>query len=170
MIIPIKSHMHLGPHVVIRILLTVSPRLCFTSPWLFCNNQSVLLSPFTFHPSPDPPPSWQLSECSLYLWVCFCSACLIILFFEIELLMAWYLLPFYCSYLYLLLKKRSLIFHVTLVWWWCTPLTFTCLVSSLYALRFSTLSWPLSPVILSLFKMKILLCLRKKICCNVFWL
>ena len=30
------------------------------SPWLFCNNQFVLLNPFTF-PSPNSPAFWQLS-------------------------------------------------------------------------------------------------------------
>ena len=47
--------------LVITILLSVSMRFYF-----FCFN------PFTFFTQfPNPPPLWQLSICSLYLWVCF---------------------------------------------------------------------------------------------------
>ena len=57
--------------------------LYFTSPWLFCNYQFVLLNSLTFFSQPlNPPPIWQPSKCSLYQWVCFCSACLFILLFR----------------------------------------------------------------------------------------
>ena len=38
----------MAPHIVIRILLTIFPVLYFTSPWLFCNCQFVLLNPFFY--------------------------------------------------------------------------------------------------------------------------
>ena len=80
---PDKSHTHLTPHTVIRILLSLFPMLHFTSLWLFCNNQFVLLNAFTFFThSTKPPFIWQLSICSLYLWVFFYSASLFILFFR----------------------------------------------------------------------------------------
>ena len=42
--------------------------LYFTSLWLFCTYQSVLLNPFTFFTqTPGHPPRWQPSVCSLYL-------------------------------------------------------------------------------------------------------
>ena len=72
-----KSHIHLTPSIVIRLLLTIFPMLYFTSPWLFFNNQWVFLDLFTFftHPS-NPSPIWQWSKHYLYLRFCFCSACL----------------------------------------------------------------------------------------------
>ena len=45
---PSISSPHLAPHTVITILLTVFPMLYFTTLWLFCNYQFVLLNPFTF--------------------------------------------------------------------------------------------------------------------------
>ena len=56
-----------------------------TSPWLFCYYQSVLLNSFTFflpHPS-NTPPIWQPSKHSMYLWICFCSACLFCYIFNV---------------------------------------------------------------------------------------
>ena len=61
-------------------LLTTFPTLYVTSPWLLCNSQSVLLSPFTFslnRPTPPPPPSNPLGPymllqrvrlCVFFLW------------------------------------------------------------------------------------------------------
>ena len=67
MVFPGKSSVHLTPYVVVTILLTVFPLLYFTSLWLFCNYQFVLLNSFTFftHPS-NLPLNWQMSKCSLY--------------------------------------------------------------------------------------------------------
>ena len=45
------------------------PMQYFISPWLFYNNQFVLLNPFTY--PPDPAPIWQPSKSFLYLWVGF---------------------------------------------------------------------------------------------------
>ena len=65
-------------------LHAIFPILYFTSPWLFCNYHFVLLNPFTFFThtpmpaTPPPPLTWQPSKRSLYLWFCFCSACLIL--------------------------------------------------------------------------------------------
>lgn len=44
--------------------------LYFSSPWLFCNCQSVPFYPFTFFTqSPNTFPLWRPSVCSQYLWV-----------------------------------------------------------------------------------------------------
>ena len=46
--------------------------LHFTSPWLFCNYQFVLLNPFTnLTQSSNPLPLWQSPIQSLCLWICF---------------------------------------------------------------------------------------------------
>ena len=67
-----NSGTHLAPYVVITLLLTTFPVLYFTSPWLFCNYQLVLLNPFIFFTHPfSRPPMWQPSVCSLDPWVCF---------------------------------------------------------------------------------------------------
>ena len=72
--------MHLTPYIVIRLLLTIFPMLYFTSLWLFCN-QFVLLDLFTFFTQfLNSSTLWQPSVYSLYLWVCFYSACSFILF------------------------------------------------------------------------------------------
>ena len=76
-------------------LATLFPMLYFTSPWLFCNYQFALFNPFTFFT--QPPPIWQPSKCSLYLWFCFSFTCSFILF-QIQLLIDMYLLPFYWSH------------------------------------------------------------------------
>ena len=53
-------------------IIAIFPMLNFTSLWLFCNYQFVLLNPFTFFTqSTRPLPLWQPSVCSLHLWVCF---------------------------------------------------------------------------------------------------
>ena len=88
---------HLTPYIVIKILLTIFLMPYFTSPWLFYNNQCVLLNSFTFFTHPHKTrPIWQLSKCfvsmNLFLF------CLFIYFvFNIQLLIVMYLLPFYCS-------------------------------------------------------------------------
>ena len=48
---------HMVPHIVIRILLTMFPMLYFTS-----HDYSVTTNPYC---SPNPPPLWQPSVCSL---------------------------------------------------------------------------------------------------------
>ena len=48
------SSTHLAPHVIITMLLAVFPMRKFTSLWLFCTYQFVLLSPFAF-PIPLTP-------------------------------------------------------------------------------------------------------------------
>ena len=79
-VIPHNSSAHLAPCTVITILLTIFPVLYVPSPWLFCANQFVLFKPFIFFTqSPNPPPIWQLSVCSLYLWVHFCFVCFLYL-------------------------------------------------------------------------------------------
>ena len=76
---PLITSTHLAPCIVITILLTVFPKLYFTSQWPFYNYQSVLLNPFTFSTqSPNTPPLWQIS--SLYLSVCFNFVCLFLKF------------------------------------------------------------------------------------------
>ena len=71
-----KSSIHLAPYTVITIVLTAFPMLCFPSPWLFCNYQSVLPTFFAF--STLPPTIVQPSVWSLCLWACFCFVCLFI--------------------------------------------------------------------------------------------
>ena len=68
-------------------LLTTFPKLYFTSPWLFCSCQFVLLNPFTFF---TQSPTLLLSGnqkillCRIYL--CFvCSCILFILFFRFHI-------------------------------------------------------------------------------------
>ena len=74
---PAESSTHLRPYVGITQLLAVFPMLYFTSPWPFCNYQFLFLSPCAFFTSPPGTPLiWQPSKCSLYLRVCFHSACL----------------------------------------------------------------------------------------------
>ena len=59
-------------HTVITMLVTVFPMLHFTSPWLYCNYQFVLLNPSTsFTYSFHPFPFWKSPFLSLCLWVCF---------------------------------------------------------------------------------------------------
>ena len=76
-VIPGKSRTHLTLCVSITIACLYS--LCCTLHSCdysvtanLCCSQSLQL----FHPAPDPPPIWQPSKCSLYLWVCFCFDCL----------------------------------------------------------------------------------------------
>ena len=60
--------------------------LYFTSPWLFCNYQSVLLNIFTFFIQfPISPCLRQPLVCSLYLEACFFFACSFILFFRFHI-------------------------------------------------------------------------------------
>ena len=83
---PDISRTHLTPYIVITIILTIFPMLYFTSPWLFCNYQFVLLSPCTFSPSPLSPSLWQRSVCSpsLFLQVCFYFVCSFVFFFGVH--------------------------------------------------------------------------------------
>ena len=63
-----KSSAHLAPYTVITILLSIFSILHFTSPWLFCNYQFVLLDPFTFFtipPNPFPSGNCQNVLCIL---------------------------------------------------------------------------------------------------------
>ena len=74
------------PHIVTAILLTTFPVLYFTSPWLFRNYQFVLVNFFAFFTQPpNTPLLWQPSTYSLYLWVCFWSACSFVLFFRFHI-------------------------------------------------------------------------------------
>ena len=60
----IVSRTPLAPQRAITTLLTIFPVPHFTSPWPFCNYQSVLLNALTFATqSSDLPPLWQLSVC-----------------------------------------------------------------------------------------------------------
>ena len=72
---PNISSPHLTPYVVITILWTIFPVLRFTSSRLLCNRNLYLSVPSPFSSAPQPPPLWQLSVCSLYLWVCFNFVC-----------------------------------------------------------------------------------------------
>ena len=66
------SSAHLAPYIVIIILLTAFLMLYFTSLWLFCNYQFILLNLLTFFTqSTKLPFIWQPSIYSLYLWICF---------------------------------------------------------------------------------------------------
>ena len=94
---PNKSHTHLTAYTVIRILLTIFPRLYYISPCLLYNYQFVFLIPSAF--SPLPPCPLLPGNCqnvpvsmSLFLF------CLFIYFvFFIQLLIYIYLLP-YCTH------------------------------------------------------------------------
>ena len=110
--------------------------LCFTlyPHEYLVNYQSILLNTLTFFGHPhDPSPIWQPSKHSLYLWFCFCSACLFWLFLDSvsdrHVFIAIHIF-------YLLFKEDPLRFHIILVGWWWTPLAFSCLGSSLYTLWF----------------------------------
>ena len=101
-------------------LATPFPILYFISPWLYCNYQFVLLTPLTSSPIPPHPPRiWQPLKLSLYPWFLVC--------FLDSIVDSIYLLPFYCSYFWSLLK--SLTFHIIMVRWWWTPLVSSCLES-----------------------------------------
>ena len=106
-------------------------------PWLFCDYQLVLLSPFIFFShTPNAPPIWQPSKHSLYLQFCFCSACLFIPFFRLN----YWQICIYCHFIVnifdLLLKEDPRILRIILVWWWWTPLAFSCLGNTLSVLWF----------------------------------
>ena len=60
------SSTHLSPYIAITILLTIFPVLWFTSPWLFCNCQFVLLKGtlYLFSSSPESP--FHLATISLF--------------------------------------------------------------------------------------------------------
>ena len=65
------------------------------SLWWFGNYQFVLLNSFTFFAQhPQLPPIWQLSVCSLYLWVCF--GCL---FYSLDSTYKWNHIIFVCVWL-----------------------------------------------------------------------
>ena len=86
--------------------------LYFTSTWLFCNSQVVLLNPFTFSgPSPQYPPMWQSSKRSLYLWFSFCPAS----FIWVSRFNYWWTY-IYCNFtvciFYLPLKEDCLTFYI----------------------------------------------------------
>ena len=111
--------------------------LYFTSLGLFWNYQFVLLNPFPLftHP-PKAPPIWQPSKCSLYLWICFCSACLFILFFRFN---CWEI-HIYCHFIqvfelsFLLEEDSNISYNTGLVE--INSLAFSCLRSSLSVLWF----------------------------------
>ena len=77
-IFPLYPHHPPLPHAIPTLLFrsmghgisswaTPFPVLYFTSPWLFCNYQFVLLNPLTSSLiSPSPAPIWQPSEHSAY--------------------------------------------------------------------------------------------------------
>ena len=69
-----KCTYHVSPHNTITIPLAKFPMLYHLFPWLIHSItgglQLLLTFPHIAHPS--PPPLWQPSTCSLYLWVCFC--------------------------------------------------------------------------------------------------
>ena len=89
---PHKCSTHLTPYIVFTVLLIIFLMLEFTSPWLFCNCQFVLLNPFTFFI--HTPPIWPPSKCCLYLWVYFCSACSFILVFFLDFTYIWNYMAF----------------------------------------------------------------------------
>ena len=71
---PNKSSTHLTPCIVITVLLTIFPMPYFTSPWLFCNWQFVLLDLFTFFTHPlSPPPICQPSGTWVFLFSSYSS-------------------------------------------------------------------------------------------------
>ena len=73
------------PHFIVHVrgpctyIIWLLCSLCCTlHPHNYCvttNLCFLILSPFLPSP-PNPPPSWQPSKLSMYLWLCFCSACL----------------------------------------------------------------------------------------------
>ena len=66
-----KSTTRLTPHRVITILLTKFPTRCFPFLWLFFISGNLYLlvsSSFLTHPF-NPPPIWQPSICSLFVYV-----------------------------------------------------------------------------------------------------
>ena len=191
--------MHICP------LATLFPTLYFTSPWLFCNYQLVLLNPITIfttsssnhqnvlciydsvsillefsfclfiiyfrrfylfiyfqtegkggrkrvreasmcgclscapHREPGPKPRHWTSDSLVQGWhsIHWATAARAILFFRCN---CW-LICIYCHFIvyifdHLLLKEDPLVFDIMPVWWWWTPLPFSCLGSSLSALLF----------------------------------
>ena len=52
---PNKSSTHLAPYILKTVLLTIFLMSYFTSPWLFCNYQFMLLNLFTFSLLPPAP-------------------------------------------------------------------------------------------------------------------
>ena len=87
-------HVH-GSHVQVLWLLnslccTLHPHGYSVTTYLY-----VLISSPP-HPFPPPPPIWQPSKCSAYLWFCLWSS-LLSLFFQIKSFIDMYLLTFYCS-------------------------------------------------------------------------
>ena len=58
-------------------LASTFPILYFTSPWLFCNYQFVLLNPLISSPIPSHHTSYLANhqKHSLYQWFCLCSSC-----------------------------------------------------------------------------------------------
>ena len=68
-------------NTVIAELLPAFPERALHPPWLFCNYPFVFRNPFTsFTHSLTTLPLWQPSFCSLYLWVCSNSVCLLCYF------------------------------------------------------------------------------------------
>ena len=77
------SSTHLTPWIVITILLTIFPVLYFTSMWLFCIYQFVLINPFTsFTQSPKSPSFRQPPVHSSCIWVFLSFVCSFIFWFR----------------------------------------------------------------------------------------
>lgn len=103
----------LTPSVVITILLTIFCKLDFTSSWLFCNCQFVLLNPFTFSPislTTSPSSNHQHVLC-IYEYVCVHLSCFVLFFvflfiLYLDSIVGSYVFIVYCSYFLSSSKRR----------------------------------------------------------------
>ena len=81
-VITLRYPVPIWHHRVITLLFTVFPLLYFTSPWLFCNYQSVLLNPFTFF---TQPPSYMVTINLFTVSMSWFLFSLLILFFRLHI-------------------------------------------------------------------------------------
>ena len=113
---------------------TLIPMLYFTSPWLLCDYQFVVLNPFTsliHSPTPFPSDNHQnvlcIYDCVSVLLVCLLDS-IVNRYVFVTILLFIFLIFF-------LLTEDPLTFHIMLVWWQYSPLVFSCLGSSLSVLQ-----------------------------------
>ena len=99
----LKQKTHLAPYIVITILLTIFFMLYFTSLWLFCNYQFVLLNPFIFF---TPTPLSHLATIKI-----FSVSMSLFLFFLFVYLFIYYFLDCICKWKNMPFVFLCLTFH-----------------------------------------------------------
>ena len=107
---------------------------CTLHPHDILYHQFLFLNSHTSSSISPTPPIWQPS--SLYPWFSIFLVCLVCFsdsFVDRHVFIATLL---FIVLIFLFKKKVPLTLHIIMVWWWWTPLVFSYLGSSLFALQF----------------------------------